>query len=111
MAKSSVLAECRAEPGVEQALAVIDLATKSARAECARLAEQRKILLAEIGELKAELSEERRKLTELLGLSGAEFLKRCVKGGVDKHTIEDLRAQLRSALADIDEAHSQAKVA
>ena len=103
MAKPSVVAERRAEPGVEQALAVIDSATKTARAECARLAEEHTRLIVEIDELKAARDEEQRKLTELQGLTGVEFLKRCVAAGIDKHTIEELRAQLRSALAEIDE--------
>jgi len=97
------ITERRAEPDVEQALAVIDAATKTARAECARLAEQRTRLTAEIDELKAARDEEQRKLMELQGLTGVEFLKRCVAAGTDKHTIDELRAQLRSALAAIDE--------
>jgi chromosome segregation ATPase len=102
VAKPNV-AERRAEPGVEEALAVIDSATRTTRAECARLAEERARLMVEIDELKAERAEEQRKLMELQGLTVVEFLKRCVAAGTDRHTIDELRAQLRSALAEIDE--------
>jgi chromosome segregation ATPase len=106
LAKPSVVAERRGEGGVQEAFALLDAATKTTRAECARLADERRRLTAEIDELRAARDEEQRKLTELQALSDVEFLRRCVAAGTDKHTIEELRAQLRSALTEIDETLS-----
>jgi hypothetical protein len=107
LAKPSVVAERRGEGGVQEAFALLDAATKTTRAECARLADERRRLTAEIDELRAARDEEQRKLTELQGLTGKEFMKRCVAAGIDKHTIEEMRANLRSALAEIDETLSR----
>jgi chorismate mutase len=104
LAKSAI-AERRTEPGpgIQDALTALDAATKTARAECADLAKERTRLTQEIAALKAERDEEQRALTALQSLRTQEFLKRCVAAGIDKHTIDELRAQLQSAIAEMDE--------
>jgi hypothetical protein len=104
LARSNV-AERRTEPGpgIQDALAALDTATKTARAECASLAAERARLSQEIDALKAARDEEQRQLMELRGLALQEFVKRCVAAGIDKHTIDELRAESRSQLAEIDE--------
>jgi hypothetical protein len=104
LAKSAI-AERRTEPrpGIQDALTALDVATKTARAECAALAEERMRLKAEIDRLRTERDEEHRQLMELQGLTLQAFVKRCVAAGIDKRTIDELRAELRSGLAEIDE--------
>jgi predicted RNase H-like nuclease (RuvC/YqgF family) len=114
LAKPRVVAERREPDVVEEALAMLDAAASAIRAEISHLAEKRVRLTAEIDELKAKRAEleaecavEQRKLTELHGLTGLEFLKRCTTAGIDKHTVEELRAQLRSEPAEIEETLSR----
>jgi hypothetical protein len=104
LAKSAI-AERRTEPGpgIQDALTALDAATKTARAECADLAEQRTRLTHEIAALKAARDEEQRVLTALQGQTVVEFLKRCVAARIDKHTLDELRNQCQSALAEMDE--------
>jgi hypothetical protein len=77
MAKSAI-AERRTEPGpgIQDALTALDAATKTARAECADLAEQRTRLKAEIDQLTAARDEAQRVLTAVQGLTIEEFIKR-----------------------------------
>jgi hypothetical protein len=108
MAKS---AERRTEPGpgIQDALTALDAATKTARAECAALAEERTRLTHEIAALKAARDEEQRLLTGLQGQTVVEFLRRCVTAGIDKNTIDELQNQCQSTIAEIDETLNRSK--
>jgi hypothetical protein len=68
-------------------IAALEAATTTARAERTRLA-------AEITDLQAKRAEEQRLFDEIQSLSHLEFLKRCIDAGMDKHTIEELRAKI-----------------
>ncbi len=67
-------------------------ATASARAERAQLA-------AEIADLQAKRVQEQRWLEDFRHLSLMEFIKRRIDGGIDKHTIDELRVKV-AAIVD-----------
>ena len=68
-------------------IAAFEEATANARAERTKLA-------AEIAELQAKRAEEQRWLDDFRHLSIMEFIKRCIDAGIDKHTIDELRAKV-----------------
>jgi hypothetical protein len=72
---------------MQDVIAAFEEATASARAERTKLA-------AEIAELQAKRAEEQRWLEDFRHTSVLEFIKRCIDAGIDKLTIDELRAKV-----------------